>query len=50
MVILQILLYLIALTAIGTMLTFIFGYFTYCEPIKDIMKAITFIRKRSWEK
>ena len=50
MIILQILLYLIVLILIGTILMFVSGYLIYCEPMEDIKKAITFIRKRSWEK
>jgi len=50
MIVLQILLYFIALTVIGALLMFISGWLTYCDPADDIKRAISFIRKRSWEK
>lgn len=33
----------------GAVLSVFFGYITYFDPVGDIKKTITWIRKRSWE-
>lgn len=34
---------------VGAVLSVFFGYITYFDPVGDIKKTITWIRKRSWE-